>query len=181
MHVLVKFYDHVFTPDAKGLNLNSSARPLAPIAGLQLTRQLLFSLFPQSNGGVGGGGAYSVDGLEEKIRRLESDKESLILQVSVLTDQVEAQGEKIRELEGGLASKKDSLIMTEDMLQHVSMIWLISSSAWACHSYNYYHYYDQQQPKQSEQQYWSSMCTNRRRNCTRKSSSIFSICSIKSA
>ncbi|KAL9972844.1 hypothetical protein ACROYT_G019225 [Oculina patagonica] len=34
-----------------------------------------------------------------QISRLEDEKESLILQVSVLTDQVEAQGEKIRDLE----------------------------------------------------------------------------------
>ncbi|KAJ7379553.1 Sterile alpha motif [Desmophyllum pertusum] len=34
-----------------------------------------------------------------QISRLEEEKESLILQVSVLTDQVEAQGEKIRDLE----------------------------------------------------------------------------------
>ena len=35
----------------------------------------------------------------EKISRLENEKDSLLLQVSVLTDQVEVQGEKMRELE----------------------------------------------------------------------------------
>ena len=39
------------------------------------------------------------ESLEDNIRKLESDKESLVLQVSVLSDQVEAQGEKIRDLE----------------------------------------------------------------------------------
>ena len=33
------------------------------------------------------------------ISRLENEKDSLLLQVSVLTDQVEVQGEKMRELE----------------------------------------------------------------------------------
>ena len=35
----------------------------------------------------------------KKISRLENEKDSLLLQVSVLTDQVEVQGEKMRELE----------------------------------------------------------------------------------
>lgn len=35
----------------------------------------------------------------EKVLRLENEKDSLLLQVSVLTDQVEVQGEKIRDLE----------------------------------------------------------------------------------
>ncbi|XP_078670557.1 liprin-beta-1-like isoform X12 [Branchiostoma floridae x Branchiostoma belcheri] len=63
------------------------------------------------------GHAYPSDGYEEKIQKLENDKESLILQVSVLTDQVEAQGEKIRELENGMESQKDQQADTEEMLQ----------------------------------------------------------------
>ncbi|KAK3728938.1 hypothetical protein QZH41_016802 [Actinostola sp. cb2023] len=41
-----------------------------------------------------------------QIRRLEDEKDSLILQVSVLTDQVEAQGEKMRDLEFTLEEQK---------------------------------------------------------------------------
>ncbi|XP_078586495.1 liprin-beta-1-like isoform X36 [Branchiostoma floridae x Branchiostoma japonicum] len=63
------------------------------------------------------GHAYPSDGYEEKIQKLENDKESLILQVSVLTDQVEAQGEKIRELENGIEGQKDQQADTEEMLQ----------------------------------------------------------------
>ncbi|XP_070618638.1 liprin-beta-2 isoform X4 [Erythrolamprus reginae] len=54
---------------------------------------------------------------QERLTRLEGDKESLILQVSVLTDQVEAQGEKIRDLEVCLEGHQLKLNATEGMLQ----------------------------------------------------------------
>uniref|UniRef100_A0A671M468 Liprin-beta-2-like n=1 Tax=Sinocyclocheilus anshuiensis TaxID=1608454 RepID=A0A671M468_9TELE len=54
---------------------------------------------------------------QERLARLEVDKESLVLQVSVLTDQVEAQGEKIRDLESSLEEHNHKLISTEEMLQ----------------------------------------------------------------
>ncbi|XP_069484220.1 liprin-beta-1 isoform X14 [Ambystoma mexicanum] len=54
---------------------------------------------------------------QERLVRLENDKESLVLQVSVLTDQVEAQGEKIRDLELGLEEHREKLNATEEMLQ----------------------------------------------------------------
>ncbi|XP_051917987.1 liprin-beta-2b isoform X4 [Hippocampus zosterae] len=54
---------------------------------------------------------------QERLLRLEGDKESLVLQVSVLTDQVEAQGEKIRELESSLEEHRQKLASTEEMLQ----------------------------------------------------------------
>uniref|UniRef100_A0A803TW89 PPFIA binding protein 2 n=1 Tax=Anolis carolinensis TaxID=28377 RepID=A0A803TW89_ANOCA len=54
---------------------------------------------------------------QERLTRLEGDKESLILQVSVLTDQVEAQGEKIRDLEVCLEGHQLKLNATEEMLQ----------------------------------------------------------------
>ncbi|XP_059392639.1 liprin-beta-2b isoform X9 [Carassius carassius] len=54
---------------------------------------------------------------QERLARLEGDKESLVLQVSVLTDQVEAQGEKIRDLESSLEEHHHKLISTEEMLQ----------------------------------------------------------------
>ncbi|KAJ8002788.1 hypothetical protein DPEC_G00162590 [Dallia pectoralis] len=54
---------------------------------------------------------------QERLLRLEGDKESLVLQVSVLTDQVEAQGEKIRDLESSLEEHHHKLNSTEGMLQ----------------------------------------------------------------
>uniref|UniRef100_A0AAY4CJG1 SAM domain-containing protein n=1 Tax=Denticeps clupeoides TaxID=299321 RepID=A0AAY4CJG1_9TELE len=54
---------------------------------------------------------------QDRLARLESDKESLVLQVSVLTDQVEAQGEKIRDLDLCLDEHREKLNATEEMLQ----------------------------------------------------------------
>ncbi|XP_049892705.1 liprin-beta-1-like isoform X1 [Epinephelus moara] len=54
---------------------------------------------------------------QERLSRLESDKECLILQVSVLTDQVEVQGEKIRDLDTCLELHREKLNATEDLLQ----------------------------------------------------------------
>ncbi|XP_028307602.1 liprin-beta-1b isoform X3 [Gouania willdenowi] len=54
---------------------------------------------------------------QERLSRLENDKESLVLQVSVLTDQVEAQGEKIRDLDLCLEEHREKLNATEEMLQ----------------------------------------------------------------
>ncbi|NWS11570.1 LIPB1 protein, partial [Pachyramphus minor] len=65
------------------------------------------------NGHISGNG----DVYQERLARLENDKESLVLQVSVLTDQVEAQGEKIRDLEFCLEEHREKLNATEEMLQ----------------------------------------------------------------
>ncbi|XP_035529498.1 liprin-beta-1 isoform X2 [Morone saxatilis] len=54
---------------------------------------------------------------QERLSRLESDKECLILQVSVLTDQVEVQGEKIRDLDTCLEHHREKLNATEELLQ----------------------------------------------------------------
>ncbi|KAM6943604.1 LOW QUALITY PROTEIN: liprin-beta-2 [Xenentodon cancila] len=54
---------------------------------------------------------------QERLSRLEGDKESLILQVSVLTDQVEAQGVKISNLESSLVEHQHKLSCAEEMLQ----------------------------------------------------------------
>ncbi|EFB17296.1 hypothetical protein PANDA_004285, partial [Ailuropoda melanoleuca] len=62
-------------------------------------------------------GAASNETYQERLARLEGDKESLILQVSVLTDQVEAQGEKIRDLELCLEGHQVKLNAAEEMLQ----------------------------------------------------------------
>ncbi|XP_007947977.1 liprin-beta-1 [Orycteropus afer afer] len=66
-----------------------------------------------TNGHLPGNG----DVYQERLSRLENDKESLVLQVSVLTDQVEAQGEKIRDLEFCLEEHREKLNATEEMLQ----------------------------------------------------------------
>lgn len=57
------------------------------------------------------------DHYQERLSRIENDKESLVLQVSVLTDQVEAQGEKIRDLDLCLDEHREKLNATEEMLQ----------------------------------------------------------------
>uniref|UniRef100_A0A673UKD6 PPFIA binding protein 2 n=1 Tax=Suricata suricatta TaxID=37032 RepID=A0A673UKD6_SURSU len=62
-------------------------------------------------------GAAGNETYQERLARLEGDKESLILQVSVLTDQVEAQGEKIRDLEVCLEGHQVKLNAAEEMLQ----------------------------------------------------------------
>nr|XP_055030167.1 liprin-beta-1b isoform X7 [Misgurnus anguillicaudatus] len=57
------------------------------------------------------------DVYQDRLNRLEGDKESLVLQVSVLTDQVDAQGEKIRDLDVCLDEHREKLNATEEMLQ----------------------------------------------------------------
>ncbi|KAM8762918.1 liprin-beta-2 isoform 2-T2 [Acanthopagrus schlegelii] len=54
---------------------------------------------------------------QQRLSRLEGDKESLVLQVSVLTDQVEAQGAKISDLQSSLVEHQHKLESTEEMLQ----------------------------------------------------------------
>ncbi|XP_077867159.1 liprin-beta-1-like [Saccoglossus kowalevskii] len=57
------------------------------------------------------------DNDEEKLQRLEDDKSSLMLQVSVLTDQVEAQTDNIRELNTIIEQTLLKVDKTEEMLQ----------------------------------------------------------------
>lgn len=65
-----------------------------------------------------GHGSAAVDLVyQERLSRLESDKECLVLQVSVLTDQVEVQGEKIRDLDSSLEEHRMKLNATEELLQ----------------------------------------------------------------
>ncbi|XP_051977044.1 liprin-beta-1-like [Xyrauchen texanus] len=59
---------------------------------------------------------------QERLSRLESDKECLVLQVSVLTDQVEVQGEKIRDLDTCLEEHRMKLNATEDLHQQELLI-----------------------------------------------------------
>ncbi|KAG8514059.1 Liprin-beta-1 [Galemys pyrenaicus] len=62
-----------------------------------------------TNGHLSGNG----DVYQERLARLENDKESLVLQAN----QVEAQGEKIRDLEFCLEEHREKLNATEEMLQ----------------------------------------------------------------
>ncbi|XP_070281490.1 liprin-beta-2 isoform X2 [Myotis yumanensis] len=73
--------------------------------------------FEESLSQVNHHGAANNETYQERLARLEGDKESLILQVSVLTDQVEAQGEKIRDLEVCLEGHQVKLNAAEEMLQ----------------------------------------------------------------
>ncbi|KAM4615115.1 liprin-beta-1-like isoform 2-T2 [Polymixia lowei] len=67
-----------------------------------------------------GHGSVSADAAyQERLSRLESDKECLVLQVSVLTDQVEVQGEKIRDLDTCLEEHREKLNATEELLQQL--------------------------------------------------------------
>jgi chromosome segregation ATPase len=58
--------------------------------------------------------------VEERLRRLEADKDSLQLQVTVLTEQIDVQTDKISDLEKLLDEKKRQLSNAEDMLQRAS-------------------------------------------------------------
>ncbi|VDK39038.1 unnamed protein product [Gongylonema pulchrum] len=55
--------------------------------------------------------------LQEKLHRLAMARDSLSLQVTILTEQVGAQKEKIRDLENLLATKTSNLDSTEELLQ----------------------------------------------------------------
>ncbi|EJW77533.1 hypothetical protein WUBG_11559, partial [Wuchereria bancrofti] len=55
--------------------------------------------------------------LQEKLHRLAMARDSLSLQVTILTEQVGAQKEKIRDLENLLAAKANNLDSTEELLQ----------------------------------------------------------------
>ncbi|VDP37592.1 unnamed protein product, partial [Soboliphyme baturini] len=57
--------------------------------------------------------------IQDKLQRLENDRESLSLQVSVLAEQVGAQTEKIKDLEMMLQDKKSKLDSTEEMLHEL--------------------------------------------------------------
>jgi len=58
--------------------------------------------------------------VDERLRRLEADKDSLQLQVTVLTEQIDVQTDKISDLEKLLDEKKRQLSNAEDMLQRAS-------------------------------------------------------------
>ncbi|XP_028263190.1 liprin-beta-2b [Parambassis ranga] len=85
------------------------------------TAQALIEWLQTGNVSVNLCSPASNESYQERLLRLEGDKESLVLQVSVLTDQVEAQGEKIRDLESSLEEHRQKLASTEEMLQQELM------------------------------------------------------------
>lgn len=56
---------------------------------------------------------------DERLRRLQTEKESMALQVQVLTEQVSAQSDKIADLERIILDKTHQLSQSEDLLQRV--------------------------------------------------------------
>lgn len=58
---------------------------------------------------------------DDRLRRLQGDKESLALQVQVLSEQVSAQSEKIVELERAVLDKQQMLNNADDLLRRVSL------------------------------------------------------------
>ncbi|XP_065078327.1 uncharacterized protein LOC135701450 isoform X9 [Ochlerotatus camptorhynchus] len=54
---------------------------------------------------------------DERLRRLQSDKEAMALQVKVLTEQVQTQGTKIADLERTVSEKNQLLSNADDLLQ----------------------------------------------------------------
>lgn len=64
---------------------------------------------------------------DERLRRLQTDKESLALQVQVLSEQVSAQNEKISDMERLISDKSQLISNTESLLQRVSSIKLFFS------------------------------------------------------
>lgn len=59
---------------------------------------------------------------DERFRKIQTERDNLQLQVQVLTDQIEAQTDKINDLEKLLGEKKQLLVNAEDTLQRVSSI-----------------------------------------------------------
>lgn len=57
---------------------------------------------------------------EDRVRRLEADKESLHLQVQVLSEQIQAQSEKMADLERALHETRQRLDDSDQRLQKVT-------------------------------------------------------------
>jgi hypothetical protein len=60
--------------------------------------------------------------MDERLQRLEGDKDSLQMQVSILIDQIEAQTDKMADLERTLSDRAFQLQKAEDILQKVNTI-----------------------------------------------------------
>lgn len=60
------------------------------------------------------------DNSSERLRKLQSDKDALQLQVQILTEQVNAQSDKLKELEMTINEKNLQISNGEDLLNRVS-------------------------------------------------------------
>ena len=60
------------------------------------------------------------DSSSERVRRLQSDKDALQLQIQILTEQINAQSDKLKDLEMSVNEKNLQLSNTEDLLNRVS-------------------------------------------------------------
>ncbi|KAL8618895.1 hypothetical protein ACOMHN_020314 [Nucella lapillus] len=60
---------------------------------------------------------YLPDTADDKVRKLDAEKQSLTLQVNVLSEQLEAQGEKIADLELHVTDREHRLTQAQDILQ----------------------------------------------------------------
>jgi len=63
---------------------------------------------------------------QERLRKLENERGALHVEVSILSEQVDAQSSKIQELESILQEKKDTLRQMEEALQKVQYPTIIS-------------------------------------------------------
>uniref|UniRef100_A0A4W4GIK0 SAM domain-containing protein n=1 Tax=Electrophorus electricus TaxID=8005 RepID=A0A4W4GIK0_ELEEL len=98
--------------DLMDVEERESLRGQVPATTAECLVEWLQSRLTNGHGSGAGDGVY-----QEQLSRLESEKECLVLQVSVLTDQVEVQGEKIKDLEMCLEEHRMKLIATEELLQ----------------------------------------------------------------
>ena len=64
--------------------------------------------------------------MDDRLQRLEGDKDSLQMQVSILMDQIEAQTDKIADLERTLSDRAFQLQRSEENLQKVKIFTFIS-------------------------------------------------------
>lgn len=62
---------------------------------------------------------------DERLRRLQTEKESMALQVQVLTEQVSAQSDKIADMERIILDKTQQMSHSEDLLQRVNFLMFI--------------------------------------------------------
>lgn len=67
---------------------------------------------------------YFVHLSQERICKLENEQSALHMEISVLLEQVDAQSNKIVELENALQEKRNALLHMEELLQNVIYIFL---------------------------------------------------------
>ncbi|CAC5381700.1 unnamed protein product [Mytilus coruscus] len=115
-----------FQPDSDVINLNEVQSDLDTLSETQNMDYIGGSNSREITQDIhtiqGAEGGFLQDSAEDRLRKIESEKDSLSLHVSVLTDQIDAQAEKIRDLEYSLAERRDKIINTEDMLQSWSSL-----------------------------------------------------------